>query len=83
MGLPEPSEVERPSKANKDFAATVVTKHLFGDNLMLKNSENNVGSSYGSKKAMQYDNYVNTQVTASSNFNKSRITGLKDCLMNI
>lgn len=73
----------KPNKINKDTDAIVVLRLLFGKDLMLKSSMSNIGLSYGLKKATVSGNYVSSQATANSNYNKPKTTGLKDCLMNI
>jgi len=78
VDLSKSNNMEKPNKANKDFVAIIVKKRLFGDSLMLKNSENGIGLSYGLKKATALDNYVASQAIVNSNSSRSRITGLNN-----
>jgi len=83
VGLPIPNGMERPEKTNRGFVAIAATEPLFGNNLMLRDSKKNTGLNYGSKKAIQLDNYVCFQAIANRSLNRSRIIGLKACPMNV
>jgi len=82
VDIPVPNDTEKPPRANKGTLATVVEKHLSGDSLMLKNSENNIGLSCGLPRATASDNYVNTRVTAGLNFSKSKTIGSRNYPIN-
>ena len=67
--------MEKPKVINKDTDVKIAPRLLFGNDLMLNDSMNNIGLNYGLKKAIVYDNYAIFQATASLNFNTLRTTG--------
>ncbi len=74
--------MEKPNKISKDTGVEAAPKLSSGDDLMLNDSMNDIGSSYGLKKATALGNYATSQVTVSSNSNTSRIIGSNNYLMN-
>jgi len=74
--------MEKPNKISKDTGAKAAPKLSSGDDLMLNDSMNDIGLSYGLKKATQLGNYVCFRATVNQSLNRSRIIGLKDCLMS-
>lgn len=74
--------MEKPNKISKDTGAKAALKLSSGDDLMLNDSMNDIGLSYGLKKAIALGNYATSQVTVTSNSNKSKIIGSNNYLMN-
>ena len=62
--------------ANNGFNVNSVIKHLFGNINSLKSIENVIGSNYGSKKVIPFDNFKFSLGTANPNWSESRTTGL-------
>ena len=74
--------MEKPNKISKDTGVKVALKLSSGDDLMLNDSMNDIGLSYGLKKATQLGSYVCFRATVNQILNGSRIIGLKDCLIS-
>ncbi len=72
--------MEKPNKISKDTGVKAAPKLSPGDDLMLNDSMNDIGLSYGLKKATQLGNYVCFRATVNQSLNGLRIIGLKDCL---
>lgn len=75
--------MEEQIKISKDTGVNVVPELLSGNDLMPSDSMNGTGLGCGLKKAIACVNYALSLATAGLNFNKSKITGSIDCLMNI
>ena len=80
--LPMSNNMERPSKISKDTGVKAASKLSSGDDLMPYDPMNDIGLSYGSKKATQSGNYAISRVTVSLNSNTLRIIGSNNYLMN-
>ncbi|GAI74448.1 unnamed protein product [marine sediment metagenome] len=74
--------MEKPNKISKDTGVKAALKLSSGDDLMLNDSMNDIGLSYGLKKAIALGNCATSQVTVTSNSNKSKIIGSNNYLMN-
>ena len=74
--------MEKANKISKDTGVKAAPKLSSGDDLMLNDSMNDIGLSYGLKKATALGNYATSQVTVSSNSNTLKIIGSNNYLMN-
>jgi len=75
--------VVKPNRIDSGFGVTRVLKHLFGNGLLIKDTVNNIGLSFGLPKATRLGNYVTSRVTAKPSLNESRITGFTKRLTKI
>jgi hypothetical protein len=57
-----------------------VSKHSSGEHRIIESIAGDTGSSYGSPRITAYDRCLNNPDTANSSLNRSKITGLIDCL---
>ena len=74
--------MEKPNKISKGTGVNAAPKLSSGDDLMLNDSMNDTGLSYGLKRAIVLGNYASSQVTAHLNLNISKIIGSNNYLMN-
>jgi len=67
--------MENPNRINNVINAKNALRLLSGKNVLISATESSTGLSYGSKKAIAFDNWAVFQATASLSLNKSRIIG--------
>jgi len=68
--------MEEVIKTNRDFVANDVLKHIFGENLTIKDIASRAGLNYGLMRVILYGNYVFFPDTVNQNYIASKITGL-------
>ena len=71
-----------PLTKDNDLNARNAIRHLYGKENITSYTKKNTGLNYGLKKATQLGNYVYFRATANQSLNRSKIIGLKDCLMS-
>ena len=72
----------KPNRTSEGTDVKTAPKLLFGEDLMLNDSKNNIGLNYGPKKVIAYDNYAKFQVIVSLNSSASKIIGLNEYPLN-
>lgn len=60
---------------NKDLNVTDAPRRLFGKGSLTNDNANDVGSSYGFRRATRYDDFVNSPAIANLNLRVLRIIG--------
>ena len=61
---------------SNDSAVNNVSKHLFGNGLLINDTESNIGLNYGLLKVIVSGNCINSQDIAHLNLNKLKTIGL-------